>query len=131
MNISDQIIAILDDLCRRFGIIIDWTQDNIAPYLEELAAKFIAFELKTSWFWMYFILAITVVCWLMFIILSCVYGSGSEGAFIFILCSIVATIALFAVVGTQIYDIIACETFPEKILLRELKDLLAAAKTGY
>lgn len=131
MNISDQIIAVFDDLCRRFGIIIDWTQDNIAPYLEELAAKFIAFEIKTSWFWMFLTLAITVVCWLMFIILSCVYGSGSEGAFIFILCSIVATVALFCIVGTQVYDIIACETFPEKILLREIKDLLTVVKDSY
>lgn len=131
MNISDQIIAVLDDLCRRFGIIIDWTQDNIAPYLEELAAKFIAFEVKTSWFWMYFALAIAATCWIMFIVLSCVYGSNSEGAFVFVFCSIIATIALFIVAGAQIYDIIVCETFPEKILLREIKELIDTAKNNY
>ena len=128
MNISEQIITVLDDLCRRFGIVIDWTKETIAPYLEELAGKFVAYEAKTSWFWIIFTASVTVLCWILTIIFSKINIIDSDIVYVFIVASVIFTVVTIVVVGAQIYDIITCEVLPEKILLRELKELLQSAK---
>jgi hypothetical protein len=128
MNVSEQIIAVLDDLCRRFGIVIDWASDTIAPYLTELAEKFIAFEVKTSWFWIIAALSVAALFWIMSLVCSLIHGFDSEGSIVLGMVAVAVTVIAILVSGTQIYDIITCETFPEKILLREIKELLQSAK---
>ena len=34
---SEQIIEVLNALCEKFGIAIDWTAENVMPYLTDLA----------------------------------------------------------------------------------------------
>lgn len=130
MNISDQIIAVIDDLCRRFGIVIDWTADNMMPYIEELAAKFVEFEIKTSWFWIYFTLALTIICWVSFVVVVGIYRGTTDGSVVLGVIAGLMTLALITMIGVQVYDIITCETFPEKIILREVGELLNKAKNG-
>ena len=49
---SDEIIKILDDLGQRFGIAIDWSAQNVMPYLKDLMSRFINYEMITSVVWM-------------------------------------------------------------------------------
>lgn len=128
MTISEQIIQVLDDLCRRFGVVIDWSKETVVPYLEELMTKFITFEVKTSWFWIIFIASVTVLCWILTIIFSITSLDDEDVDVMFLIASIVLTVATILVAGFQIYDIITCEAFPEKILFREIKELLESAK---
>lgn len=37
---SEEIIKVLDNLAGRFGIAIDWTSQNVMPYLQELLTRF-------------------------------------------------------------------------------------------
>ena len=39
---SEEIIKVLDDLGNRFGIAIDWSNQNVIPYLQELMQRFIS-----------------------------------------------------------------------------------------
>ena len=48
MTFSNEIIKILDDLSKRFGIAIDWSNKNIMPYLNGLVDRFINFEIAKS-----------------------------------------------------------------------------------
>ena len=48
---SEEIIKILDDLGSRFGIAIDWTSENILPYLQDLMERFIAYKNAVAIFW--------------------------------------------------------------------------------
>ena len=123
MNISDQIIQVLDDLCRRLGIVIDWSKETIAPYLEELATKFITFEVKTSWFWIILIGIIMVIAYVLFGVFYRI--DPKDTGIILGVVAVISTIVFIIVAGWQVYDIITCETFPEKILLREIKELLS------
>ena len=45
---SDEIVKILDDLGQRFGIAIDWTSENVMPYLQDLMGRYINYEIITS-----------------------------------------------------------------------------------
>lgn len=40
---SNEIIKILDDLAKRFGVAIDWTAENIVPYLKELFSRLVTY----------------------------------------------------------------------------------------
>lgn len=44
----DEIIKVLDDLSERLGIDVDWTSQNVLPYLQELCDKYISYEIWTS-----------------------------------------------------------------------------------
>lgn len=41
---SEEIIKVLDNLAQKFGIAIDWTSQNVMPYLEDLASRYIAYN---------------------------------------------------------------------------------------
>lgn len=45
---SDEIIKVLDELGKRFGIAIDWSNQNIMPYLQELGTRFITYKTATG-----------------------------------------------------------------------------------
>ena len=49
---SAQIIEVLNDICEKFGIAVDWTSKNIQPYLKELMAKCINYKLATDIVWL-------------------------------------------------------------------------------
>ena len=44
----DEIIKVLDDLSEWLGIAVDWTSQNVLPYLQELCDKYISYEIWTS-----------------------------------------------------------------------------------
>ena len=49
--VSNQIIDVINELCSKFGIAIDWSQKNVQPYLESLVTKAVNYELYTSIMW--------------------------------------------------------------------------------
>lgn len=51
MEVSQQIIEVLDYLCKKLGIVIDWSSDNVLPYLQNLCNKYIQWEISTSVVW--------------------------------------------------------------------------------
>ena len=45
---SDEIIKVLDDLAQRFGVVIDWTAENVLPYLKEIFGKLITYQIAQN-----------------------------------------------------------------------------------
>ena len=45
MNFSEQVISILDDLSKRFGVVVDWSSENILPYAQDLCIRMTKYEL--------------------------------------------------------------------------------------
>ena len=52
MEISEQVIKVLDAVCDKFGIAIDWTSNNVIPYIEHLGNKIIAYDICMSIMWL-------------------------------------------------------------------------------
>lgn len=48
MNASDQIISVLDKLGEQMGIAIDWTSENILPYIQDLVSRIAAIQIVNS-----------------------------------------------------------------------------------
>ena len=41
MSFSSEVITLIDELATRCGIVIDWTAENIMPYLTDLGTRFV------------------------------------------------------------------------------------------
>lgn len=136
MNVSDQIIRVLDDLCRRFGIVIDWTSQNVFPYLEDLYTRLIAFEIQTSLFYIILAWAICALSWLITWPLS--YKSSKldwDGSYsttcvaiVMLVVSTVVALAAVIVTGVQIFDIIEAKNIPEKTVIDFISNQMSMVK---
>ena len=83
MTVSGEIIKVLDDLCRRFGIAVDWTSENVLPYLQDLCSRYIQYEVFTSIAWCALPAVVLVISGLLWIIAGVTYkkigGDLAEG----------------------------------------------------
>lgn len=127
MTVSDQIIQVLDNLCEKFGLAIDWTSENVVPYLTTLATKLVTFEIWTSVAWLAFILIGLLAAILLF--RKCRQIDTIEDE---MLVAISIPVGLFggaiAIAGliSQVMDIIKCLTFPEMYVFEYVKNLIEA-----
>lgn len=119
---STEIIKILDEVCAKFGIAIDWTSQNVMPYIEQIGKHIVQYELWTSSLWtilsLIALIAGTIVCGKK---IKSAYGYKYEdreetilavGAILFIIYLIFAPLLI-----KQIQDVITALTFPEKTIL--------------
>lgn len=133
MTVSEQIIQVIDALCEKFGIAVDWTSQNVIPYVETLCGKLITYEIGTSIAWM----AIMVVLRIGSIVatkkLYPIFKEKIEedydydwgvGAGFAIGGLVSLNLATIIVVGVQIMDIIKCLTFPEMYIFEYISILI-------
>ena len=116
MQISDEIIKVLEYMCDKVGVTIDWTSNNVLPYVQKLGEKFIRWEIGTSISWIV-ISIISVVVTLLIVKFADMDGLER---LIFATVIILATI----IIGCQIFDIIKCYTFPEKAIYDYIQEYL-------
>lgn len=130
---SEEIIKILDALAEKFGLAIDWTSSNVIPYLQLLCSKYINYEIVTSIVWM-IVSLIIIISTIIFIKLiykhegfGIIYSYDGDDPSLRYLCMILCiAIILFSLgfgVLEQVFDIVTCNTFPEKMIIDELKNI--------
>lgn len=123
MQISDEIIKVLEYMCDKVGVTIDWTSNNVLPYLQALVDKFIKWEISTSILWIaiaIFIIAITIVL----INLKGFREINEETYGMLWVPAGILILGFFIIICVQIFDIIECNVFPEKVLYDFIKVML-------
>ena len=136
-RVSEQIIQVLDALFEKFGIVIDWTSENLIPYLTTLCAKLISYEIWTSVFWIVFMAALTIAGAIVTKKLRPILQKGIENEdwdecgwstcyCLNIAAMIGLCIATAIVIGFQIMDIIQCATFPEMYIVEYVKYIITS-----
>lgn len=138
MEISKQITEVLDALCEKFGIAIDWTSKNILPYIEQLLDKFINWEIATSVFWIGMMLLIALIVFLIAKQVHKTYNKIKETTSpitiedwefatqcSWVVFGIIVGISVW-VIGTQIYDIITSCVFPEIMIFDKIQSLISS-----
>ena len=135
MTVSDEIIKVLDAVCEKFGVAIDWTSENVLPYLQELCNKCISYELWTT--------VLSIVAELLLIVgfvflvyktfkedkngnnwWGIVYRNDFEVLFTIglVLYGVISAIMLFCIFF-DLTQIITCLTFPEKVILEFISEI--------
>ena len=115
MSFSSQFIEVLDALCEKFGIAVDWTSQNVVPYLTDLAARIITYEISTSVVWMVIAAILFLIAWKMtknmckedIFDADRIAGWGIR---------IIIGIICFTVIVFEVFDIIEALALPEKTL---------------
>lgn len=132
---ADEIVKVIDALCEKFGLAIDWTSENVLPYAELLCKRMITYELWSSVVYMF--VAILLLIFTFFAIKRFLkkdeddewlmeYGENidfSVGLIAIILGTIALVFGVCMLFG-EVPDIITCLTFPEKIIWNEIQTLL-------
>lgn len=127
---SDEIIKGLDALAEKFGLIVDWTSENVIPYIEQLCGKYINYEFATSVVWLIFGIIIGIIGFVIYKYVSKEkeLGIADDGdcfirilIYFGIICIFVTSVVI---VMNQVFDIVTCFTFPEKIIIDELKNII-------
>lgn len=136
MNMSDQIIAVLDNLCAKFGIAIDWTSENVLPYVTELAGRYIKYEILTSIVQCASMVAVLLVLYKLAKTChtnykkakaSYTYEHDDDWEFAAIACIVLfcgTCIATLVFMPSEIDDIITCLTIPEKVIFEYLQSVM-------
>ena len=115
MSFSSQFIEVLDALCDKIGIAIDWTSQNVVPYLTDLAARIITYEIWTSSAWIVIVAIVFLIAWKMTKNMCKADRLDYEWVLGWVI-RIIIGIICFAVIGFEVFDIIEAVALPEKIL---------------
>lgn len=135
---SAQIIEVLNDICDKFGIAVDWTSKNIQPYLKELMTKCVNYKLATDIVWLVVGIVLLIIGG---VLLRFAFNNNRKyheikdyyermhsnldetvaAQIIFggICLSIAVVLTLYFTI-----NLIACLTFPEKIILDMVRSYL-------
>lgn len=113
---------ILQKLAEQFGLALDFSKENVIPYLQQLAERVVKYEVGQSIFWM----VIGIICIIVgiglfvFVHKKATAEEYFDEGILLVLCVIAVLFfcAGIGIVGCQINDLILCEYLPEKILLR-------------
>ena len=137
MTVSEQIIQVLNALCEKFGMDIDWTSANVIPYVTILCEKLVMWEIWTSVAWIAFMAVLTIASIIATKLLYPTFKNGWEenaksryedGWIIGSIFAIVGLVALYSAVlvvtAVQVMDIIKCVTFPEMYVFEYIQGVL-------
>lgn len=127
---SEEIIKVLDALGEKFGIAINWTSENVMPYLQQLCSKYITYEIATSIVWL-----LVGICSLF--VGKCLIEKTKQYwkryeeevsdfdimATVFGMLAVCVIIVGIIVILCQTMDIVTCVTFPEKMLIEEIQSI--------
>ena len=119
MTFSKEIIEILEYIGQKFGIAIDWSNENVMPYIKQLCERYISWEIATSFAWL--IAMILIMAILITLLVFSIKHKQEEAAFFISILILFSGIICIPVIGKQIYDIITCKTFPELKIIEFIK----------
>lgn len=135
---SAQIIEVLNDICEKFGIAVDWTSKNIQPYLKELMTKCINYKLATDIVWLVVGIVLLIIggALLRFAFnnnrkyheikdyYEQMHSNLDDVAGIqFIIAMIAICISIILILYFTI-NLVTCVTFPEKVILDMVRSYL-------
>jgi hypothetical protein len=136
MTVSEQIIQVLDALCEKFGIVINWTSENVIPYVETLCKKLITYEITMSVSSMIFSLILIIGSIIAAKMLYPVFKKGlekeddtygvgwSSGSLFAIVGLVIVNLSCICSFTDDIADIIKCVTFPEMYIFEYISTLI-------
>lgn len=128
-SVADQIIQVINDLCQKFGIAIDWSKETLLPIAEHLGGRVINWCIAADIFWIVFC-AIFVAAGIIGLKKGVkwwpdAYDDGED-----IACTILIALSIGAIIFcgigffVNIFDLIKCLTFPELKLFEYIQSFM-------
>lgn len=128
---SNEIIKVLNALCDKIGVTIDWNSKNAMLYLQQVLTKYANYEL---WYnVVFFCVGVVCLCFFVYMLKKAKYYyhkaecEDSDEMFVCGVCIavffILLGIGLYLVINSAI-QVVGAVTFPEKIILDTIQDMI-------
>ena len=124
---SQEIIKVLDNLAQKFGIAIDWTNQNILPYLQDLMGRYISLQNSYAIIWI--VISIIMIIGSIILISKCIkatkkrYNTDEDDIAWGILLSIIIITIFVIVLFCNIFGLLQNIITPEITILNYLKTI--------
>lgn len=123
---SNEIIKVLDHLCDKFGIAIDWSSNNVMPYLQDLMVRITKYAIYTNILWLVMsILIISATVFALVKIIKVARESMYDWDFIVAISSLIGSIIIIIFFITGMYacqNLIEVNTVPEKYMIEMIRN---------
>ena len=127
-SIADQIIQVINDLCQKFGIVMNWSKETLLPIAEHLGGRIIDWHIAVDLFWIilcgiFFIAGI--IC--MICAVKCMIKYDDiEGDMVIGLFAVGAIASVIFLIGLccNIFELVKCLTFPELKILEYIQSFM-------
>ena len=128
MEFSNEVIEVFEYLGEKMGIAIDWTSENVIPYITNLCDRFVHYELVTS--------ALLLAVYLIVIIVAVIIGKAmwkhwqrDDAVFGIVIMTVVVILGGFiADMNGEITDILQCIFLPELQIYEFITNTAASMK---
>lgn len=121
---SEEIIKVLDELGKKFGVAVDWTQQNVMPYAQDLGNRIVKYEIYSSIVWMIIgTIAILISGLFYYLSIKRKWNKDTVDWFSFLF-FIVCCVSIIVIIIPQIFDIVKCITIPETMWIDYIKQYL-------
>ena len=116
----EQIMDMFGNAFSKYGA-GDIKQTSFQSFYQELSNRIIAYEIQTSWNWIY-ISAVFIILGLITVGVAIVKRNDwDEASWVIGVIGACVVLAFVIVVGVQFDDIATCKTFPEKVVLEHIR----------
>lgn len=129
---ENQVNQVIDKLAEKFGIVVDWSSQNVTPYIQDLMNRLAKYEISTSIGWITLWGMLMIVCLIAFYktckeMKICIEKKDNEkygacfavNVFLFICIS-----AFVFIIMVQVNDIFNALYIPERLFLSEIKSYM-------
>lgn len=125
METNNKVVEVINVLCDKLGVAIDWTSANILPYVQDLMGRFIKMEIAKSVFWVCFAVVGLTFLGCLLIVFSTKAKDNWDDCWNFYNYATLVTgvllgtsvLVVFICISDQIIHIIECSIMPEKVFL--------------
>ena len=124
---AEQIIQVIDALCSKFGIAIDWSAENVIPYITELSSRYANYVILSNIIYLV-IYAILVFAGIKFVTMPKEgFLDSDEGEILMIVLGLfyIGIMIVFTICAIFIIpEIIKAITMPEFLLIEKIMSYL-------
>ena len=119
IKIADDIIKLLEYLFAKMGIAIDWSADNIMPYLMELGSHIVSYKMWCAIIIICAVLVSFIIVWSLCNMWKKVYPNNEDVCIYTIIIKLAITVVMIITISVQSITIVKCKTFPEIVVRSE------------
>ena len=121
---GNEIIKVLDNLGEKFGIAIDWSSENVFPYLQDLTKRIVNYEIMNHFIW----IGVSIIGLIILTVIRIKVRKNKDIDYddrlvANIICSI-GIVMLLAVTIINISDIVKVTNMPEATVIKYIQDVV-------
>lgn len=116
IKIADDIIKLQEYLFAKMGIAIDWSADNIMPYLMELGSHIVSYKMWCAIIIICAVLVSFIIVWSLCNMWKKVYPNNEDVCIYTIIIKLAITVVMIITISVQSITIVKCKTFPEIVV---------------